>query len=457
MKQIKRLERLNLLEKLGFFAKEKPKRAIGIGIISVLILSLIAFSPRLIALVKQNIANSYISQSESQLLEIKSEIADEEATLDSNKSLYKDYDNYKKDIYVFKSSYDDLNRELQKYKSFYKNKNINAILSDFTKKKNSSKETFPEIIKKLSVEVAVSRGDIQEVMSIDKGLKDSLITFSAYVREIESLVSDKYTKLQIVNQKSKNQRVKERASLLFDTINMSKSTYLSSFDQLPKYSKDTEGKYDLSGLKGLKQIYDTTQSNFAQSQESVKRFDSYYSELNTQYYTIVTRHFNRTSTDFVTENNPEYREWQEQEIYTEKETRYKDEQYTATERKYKGSRIVNGTKEDIYENVSVTKTRQVPYTVDVQKTRTVTKNNGKPRTIQMPYQVYEYYYVVDRHDNNGITKHEKYAGKKHSKYDMFPTRWSYNSDQEVGYTVWKQLWNDDEGIVSGLNLNARLE
>lgn len=457
MKQIKRLKRLNLLEKLGFFVKEKPKRAIGIGITSVLILFLIAFSPSLIALAKQNIASSYISQSEAQLLEIKSAIADEEAALDSNKSLYKDYDKYKKDISIFKSSYDDLNRELQKYKSFYKNKNINAILSDFTKKKNSSKETFPEIIKKLSVDIAVSSGDVQEVMSIDNGLKDSLTTFSAYVSEIESLVADKYAKLQIVNQKGKNQRVKEKASLLFNTINLNKGTYLSSFEQLPKYSKDAEGKYDLYGLKGLKQRYDATQSNIAQAQESVKKFDSYYSELNVQYYTVVTRHFIRTNIDYVMENNPEYREWQEQENYTEKETRYKDEQYTVTERQYKGSRIVNGTKEDIYENVTLTKTRKVPYTVDVQKTRTVTKNNGKPRTIQVPYQVYEYYYVVDRHDNNGVSKNENYAGKKHTKYDMFSTRWSYNSDQEVGYTVWKQLWNDDEGIVRGLNLNARLE
>jgi hypothetical protein len=254
-------------------------------------------------------------------------------------------------------------------------------------------------------------------------------------------VKSRYDNLQIIQSKGKTTAVKNKANQCFTAISNARTSFINGLNSLKSYTNADQGTCTLAELKDIKQEYQSQASLLANTDASIDIFDRYWNELHEQYYTIVKNQYSTRDTDYVTEPNPQYREWTDTETYQDTET--------YTERVYVGSRIVNDQQEDIYE--TVTKTRPVT------RTRTVTKNNGQPQTISVPYDVYSFYFTVERHTLSGVTQTNVFTGKKHEKYDTSISVWSYEASQSSGYVEWKQLWNDDEGIVRGKNISPRLE
>jgi hypothetical protein len=258
----------------------------------------------------------------------------------------------------------------------------------------------------------------------------------AFKNSGQSMLDDKNKFVQIILNKGKNGRVKKNIQNKYSQIENNERDFLKKYDSVTKIEKKQIGQFSLSQLRDLLKNQNDLLKLLNKNKTLVSNFDNYYQELKNQYYTVVTRDYHRVSIDHVIEPNPAYHEWKETKTYQTTETRYKTESYK--------------------EN-NVTKTKKVPYTVNVTKKKTITKNNGKTKTIAVPYEVYKYYYTIEKTTPNGETSDDIYVGKKHAKYDSFIHSWSYDDEQEEGYTVWKQKWNDNQGIVKGFDLYPKLE
>lgn len=75
-----------------------PKRMIAIGIAFVLVLASIISSPYIIFYSKKHIAKGYLEKTDIQIQQIIAEHRETEEFLNTNKKLYKEYENYKQDL-----------------------------------------------------------------------------------------------------------------------------------------------------------------------------------------------------------------------------------------------------------------------------------------------------------------------------------------------------------------------
>lgn len=455
MKDIDRLKKLNFWEKLGFMMINNPKRMIAIGIAFVLVLASIISSPYIIFYSKKHIAKGYLEKTDIQIQQIIAEHRETEEFLNTNKKLYKEYENYKQDLKKHNDKLKDLQDEFADYNRKYETNQIEDVLKAFSyyKDKSKTRELFSDKLNKHSENFKFLKNEIHEVYDIHNALIANEINFKNLENNKGTIIDTREGQLEQVKIKGKNKRVKDKTQRLFKDLNDKVDVFSTKYASIEKFDNSIEGKYNIQELRQKLNTQNAVLSLYNNVYSSISSFDEYWKELNEQYYTIVVRHFHERETDYITEPNPNYREWTETEEYQTTETRYKTETYT--ERVYVGSRIVGDTKEDIYE--TVTETRQVPYEVPVTKTRLVTKNNGEPKTIRVPYDVYKHYYTIEKHTPNGVTKDNVYVGEKHEKYDFSIKSWNYKKEEEVGYVVWKQLWNDNEGILRGKNLNPRIE
>lgn len=432
-----------------------PKRMIAIGIAFVLVLALIISSPYIIFYSKKHIAKGYLEKTDIQIQQIIAEHRETEEFLNTNKKLYKEYENYKQDLKKHNDKLKDLQDEFADYNRKYETNQIEDVLKAFSyyKDKSKTRELFSDKLNKHSENFKFLKNEIHEVYDIHNALIANEINFKNLENNKGTIIDTREGQLEQVKIKGKNKRVKDKTQRLFKDLNDKVDVFSTKYASIEKFDNSIEGKYNIQELRQKLNTQNAVLSLYNNVYSSISSFDEYWKELNEQYYTIVVRHFHERETDYITEPNPNYREWTETEEYQTTETRYKTETYT--ERVYVGSRIVGDTKEDIYE--TVTETRQVPYEVPVTKTRLVTKNNGEPKTIRVPYDVYKHYYTIEKHTPNGVTKDNVYVGEKHEKYDFSIKSWNYKKEEEVGYVVWKQLWNDNEGILRGKNLNPRIE
>ena len=459
MKDVDRLKSLDLYEKIGFFIKKHLLKSISIGIILFLLVSLISCTSSLILSSKKNTAEGYLKQAEQNLTKYDDTIQSTQKLLAENPKLYKEYDKYSNEIEKSTRQYQTLKTEFINYQKKFDNKDIKEILINFShyKDKDNSRIIFPDKLTDNLKVVSVISNDVLEVNSLDKEFKTNMQAISSFKQNIETEQNKRNAELKDIEKNGKTISVKEKSKNLFENIIAKKNVFLNSYESIPRYSSSEEGKFTLQELKRFKSKYDDTLALIDKTNSALKDFDNYWNELHEQYYTVVTNNYFHKTKDYVTEPNPHFKEWQESEQYQDTETRYKTESYTEIKRVYVGSRVVGDKKQDIYENRTINKTKQVPYTVPVTKTRMVTRNNGKPRTISVPYDVYEHYYTIERHSKDGMTKAEKSVGKKHGKYDTLITSWKYASTEKIGYTIWKQLWNDNAGTITGQNVNPHLE
>jgi hypothetical protein len=455
MKDIDRLKRLNILERAGLFAKNSPGKLIALGIVFVLLLTLILFSPQLISMSRQHTAENYIKSTEPMLENTLRSIEHAGNTLEGNKQLFKEYEKYGREVSGFEDEYSGLREELDRCKSRLTEKNPEYVLKVFShyKDEEAGRVLFPDKVKQLDSVVASLFHEISEVIQLDQELESTCTSLSGFLKTVPGEYDTRKGKLEQILKNGKNARVTDQAKVLFDAISSGKEAFSAQYSKVPLYSAVEEGKYSLQELKAIREQQSGATALHEGFRQALSRLDSYWDELQDQYFTIVTRHYSQKSVDQVIEPNPRYREWTETENYQENETRYRTETYT--ERVYVGSRIVGDTKEDIYE--TQTKTRQVPYQEWVTKTRQVTRNNGESREIPVPYDVYQFFCTVEEHRTGGTSFVEKQAGQKHEKYDSSIQSWDYREDEEIGYVVWKQKWNDKAGLVTGKGVKAELE
>ncbi|QHI73851.1 hypothetical protein [Aminipila terrae] len=418
--------------------EEKSYQSINYNFTYILFIS---FVQSVTSMHKANIAENYITQSEVRLDKINSAITQGSNRLEQNSKLYKEYKLYSDRLDEEKEEYENLTSELEDIKEDFDHKKIKKVLYQFQSEEDGNDTIFSEKVAAMEKSVASFNKKTAEVIEIDKYLISQYPKFNAFKESLDERVKLRYDDLNIIQSKGKNVAVKNNVNMYFTQINDQKKRFINGLEHVKEYTSASQGSLSLNQLRHMKEKYLSQITLLKNVDSSIGTFDGYWGELHEQYYTVVKNHYSTRSTDYVTENNPKYKEWTETETYQDTET--------YTEKVYVGSRIVDDKKEDIYEDV----TKQRPVT----KTRTVTKNNGQPVTISVPYDVYTFYYTLEKHTPNGVTKTTKEVGDKHEKYDTSITSWDYNQDEEIGYVEWKQLWDDNSGILRGKNLSPRLE
>lgn len=455
MKDIDKLKRLNLLERLGLFIKQSIPRALVLCIALLLGCILLILSPQIISLSRQQLAKNYIEKIEPKFSDTRISINKVAQALEQNRQLYKEYEKYFKEISAIESQYNNLELQLNNCRSKLEAKDPEYVLKAFSHFKDKDKQRLllTDQLKDLDSFVKPVSEEIYQIQQLDKNLKSLSQTLTSNSEIITKEYTQNENKLKNILQNAKNERVKEKSNKFFSAYATSKDAFSVKYSSIPHYDMGDEGKYNLKELESIKTIFSKAAELYKTYQSSQSVFDTYWKELQTQYYSVVVKHYSNMSIDNVIENNPQFKEWTETETYSDYETRYRTESYT--ERVYVGSRVVGDSREDIYENQ--TRTRQVPYQEMVTKSRQVIKNNGQPRQITVQYDLYSYYYCVEIHRPDGKELVDKEAGKKHEKYDKDIRKWEYKKDEEIGYVIWKQKWNDDAGKVTGNGIKAYLE
>lgn len=441
MTDIQLLKRLTLWEKLGWLVKKRKKKVIKVIITILLVFFFISFIQSIVSTNQANVAENYITESEARLEQINSTINQVSNRLENNAKMYKEYEIYDEQIGEQKDDYESLTSELADIRKDFDHKEIKKVIYQFQHDEDEKNIIFSDKIAAMEKSVAGFNEKTAEVIELDKYLISKYPKFSEFKESLDDRLKLRFDNLNIIQSKGKNARVKNNANMYFTQINEQKKRFINGLDHVKEYTSDSHGSLSLTELRQMKEKYLLQNTLLKDVNSSIANFDNYWSELHSQYYTIVKNQYSTKSTDYVTENNPKYKEWTETETYEDTET--------YTEKVYVGSRIVDDQKEDIYEDV----TKERPVT----KTRTVTKNNGQPETISVPYDVYTFYYTVEMHRPNGVTSTSEEAGEKHEKYDTSVTSWDYNQSEEIGYVEWKKLWDDDAGILRGKNLSPRLE
>ena len=412
-REISTLRNKNFFERVGNDYLKNPKKYIARIIVCFLALITIVSIPFVTMNIKYSLNKKKITKQIEVLNNYKNDILEVNNYLSNNKDYFKDYDVYKESIAQETKDINNLEKETNNihYKSKEFSDNFKLVNDTFDKEKE---------------DLTSIKSELEEVVNIT----NEQISLTTNILNVENQYNKELKDLNVINtdilSNKKNDRVSNKSKDFVKSYENNYKNITSKYNDFIKITNNEKGFYNINELKQLKESNSFFNDNYNGMVNNKKNYESYYNLLLDQYYTIVTENDYKKTTESVTEPNPSYREWNEQESYTDYETKYKTETYT--DRVYKGSRMVGDTKQDIYENV--TKTKQVPYQVEVQKTRTVTKNNGQGTTTQ----------TVD-------------LAKKHAKYDSLS--YSFSGNDRVGYTEWKQKYNDE--LVTGFNLNPYIE
>lgn len=441
MTDLQMLKNMNLWEKIGWvMVNDKQKmKTIFLGII-IFIISITAFFT-ILKTDEYNRATNYIVQSETRLNRLQENYLNIFTRLDENRKLYKEYDIYNAKYIAERREYKRLVDKLDSIKKDYFNNEMNDVIDAFELIDEETKLSIIERIANLEQTTSPLNADTAEVIEIDKELFALYAKCSKHASDLEKEFKTYTIRNEAIQLKGKNDVVKANGKRLFEQVNDNKYKFVSKMSGLNPYKVEDQGKYTLDELRDIKKNNLELVALLDQSLDSNKAFNHYWDTLQEQYYTIVTKNYYKKSTERIKEDNPEYEEWIEDEEYEDEET--------YTERVYVGSRIVNDKKEDIYEDV--TKTRSVT------RTREVTKNNGEPEKITVNYEVYTFYINIEKHTPKGVETTVEKVGEKHEARDNDYKKWDYKEDQKIGYVEWKKLWDDEESIVRGRHITPRLE
>lgn len=453
-KDVNHLSKKNMLEKLGDFTANNPRQVMFIGTILSFILVLILASPYIINVSQKSTVEKYLNKTDVRLTEIKTELNNVNNTLNSNKKIYVDYDYYIKEVLRYDKEFDVLKEDYLKLKRDFENNKTKEVLKEFThyKDKDKKRVLFTDRLEGSYISYDKLQKDVFEVKSLDADLLSKESLFKSFEKRKPEILQSQSDLLKQIKINGKNQRVKEKSERLYSLLALSYDEFSEQNSKINLYSPQ-RGSLNLTKLKELSFAFEKINNAYFKVNNDIESFSHYWNELHEEYYTKIVKNYYDKKIDYVVEPNPLYKEWTEQESYTDTETKYKTETYI--ERVYVGSRIVGDSKQDIYENQ--TKTKEVPYEVPVTKTRSVTKNNGQPRTVSVPYDEYHFYYTREKVSQTDRLTENIEVGKKHAKYDTFCKSWNYNQDEQEGYVVWKQYWNDNEGIQKGKGIYPVLE
>lgn len=440
MNDLQELKRLSLLERLGLFYNKHQKVVFGVFI--AFLIFVIGNRMLTITIARNEVvsAEDYITQAQKHMQTIHSNLEGLSDYLSDNAGHFKAYAAYKSQLSEKYKTYQNLEIRLDDFDKDLKKKNTENILYNFEDKGNR-KVRFPDEISLLEKDLESFKLEIEDIVKLDSYLITESSTLSDDQAAIVEKVNSRHEKLLIIQSKGKTKVVKNKAKAYFDQIDSNLLKFKNSMVTIKPYTIYDQGSLTLDELKRLQQSYTSQRTLLDNIDGSIKNFDNYWNELQEQYYTVVIDQFVEKSIDYVEEANSEYSEWNETEYY--ESTEY------YTEEVYVGSRIVGDKQQDIYERV----TKERPVT----KSRTVRKDNGKPKRISVPYDVYSYYYTVEKYTSLGSNEDNILAGSKHEKYDNAIKKWQYSFNQAVGYIRWKVKWDDNEGIVEGMNLNPKLE
>lgn len=440
MNDLERLKKKNLLERVGLFAKYNKTALISLIIIFVIIqvvasqlMSLSGTGDRISLKLQLNRTNEALNEMNVSLSQVYGEFEDQSEWL-------KDREKYKNTLDALQGRSEQISSELSVIERDLQAKDkdkIKAYLS-LSKRENGLKlGIIEEINKSLS---SVSE-EMHEILQISQYLSTKSQSIVAYESKAEADLKERYQYLALVDEKGKTPSVKKRLNDAFTKINDCLADYKKTLKDVKVFDEESRDQYTLSELQSLKIATEKSDELITKTDQAIDFFDRYLKELQEQYYTVVIGQYRLADLDFITEPNPKFKEWQEKETYQDQEW--------YTEREYVGSRIVNNQQEDIYENVKKSRI--------VTKTRKVLKDNGLPRTITVSYDVYSYYYKVDKYTPQGVTTESIRSGQKHEKYDRNIESWDYKPYESVGYVRWKQLWNDEQGMIVGTNVKPKLE
>lgn len=440
MNDLQELKRLSLLERLGLFYIKHQKVVLGVFIAFLILVIGNRMLSITIARNEVVAAEDYITQAQKHMQTIHSNLEGLSEYLSDNAGHYKAFEAYKSQLSEKYKTYQNLEDRLADFDKDLNKKNTENILYNFEDKGNR-KVSFPDEISLLEKDLESFKLEIEDIVKLDSYLISESTKLSEDQETIVEKINSRHEKLSIIQSKGKTKAVKNKAKAYFDQMDSNLAKFKNSMVTIKPYTIYDQGSLTLDELKKLQQSYTSQRTLLDSIDGSIKNFDNYWNELQEQYYTVVIDQFVEKSTDYVEEANPEYSEWNETEYY--ESTEY------YTEEVYVGSRIVGDKQQDIYERV----TKERPVT----KSRTVKKDNGEPKRISVPYDVYSYYYTVEKYTLLGSSEDNILAGSKHEKYDNAIKKWQYSFNQAVGFIRWKVKWNDNEGIVEGLNLNPKLE
>lgn len=440
MNNLERLKKKNHLERIGFFVKYNKFVIISLIIIVLIInlaisqiVGLAGSGSRILLKLQLDHAREELNEMNDSLLQVYGEFKSQSEWL-------KDRDKYKKTLDAIQGRSYQIETELNVVEKDLKAKNKEKI-SAYLKLSREENGLKSSIIEDMNNSLSSLSNEIDEILIISQYLTEKSQGILAYESKAELALKERYQYLAIIDEKGKTPNVKKRLNEAFTGINDSLSEYKKTIKDVKLFNEESRGHYSLSELQNLKIASEKTDELVAITDRAIDFFDRYLKELQDQYYTVVTEQYRMFDIDFIAEPNPQYKEWQEKETYQDQEW--------YTEREYVGSRIVNNRQEDIYEDVRKSRI--------VTKTRKVLKDNGLPRTITVAYDVYTYYCKADKYTPQGVTTESYYLGKKHEKYDHDIKSWDYSPSERIGYIQWKQLWNDEKGMIRGTDVKPKFE
>ena len=294
--------------------------------------------------------------------------------------------------------------------------------------------------------------EVQAIYDYQNQLIENWSQINHHRESVQTSWKTEIEKHDAIQQNSPYPRVQNTGKNKFNQLKIALMTFKETKDENTPFNKADIGKYNYTQITNLVNILEKITGKYDKYLTHLSDFNQYYDLLIEQYYSTVTNQSSSSNLAYESEPNPVFREWQETETYTDTETYYESESYssTCTETSYKNTTtIINGKavtrSVPVSRSVPCTKTRQVSKTRPVTRTRSVTRNNGEPRNVDVPYTTFTFYYSVELVDPSG-KKHERRSSGNVKIQGTNPSTpgYNYGQNEQIGYVVWKEKWNDQE-------------
>ncbi|MDX2303355.1 MAG: hypothetical protein NW226_11175 [Microscillaceae bacterium] len=435
--EIRYLQEISWEEKLGFFLLQKGFKILFWVTGSVVLLLGLTF---FVHLVKQNNASRLIDTAESTRTQTLNLLREKKDFLHERSSYFKEKDFYDR----------ALDRQIHFYQAL--SADIEALQAE--KSSDVIRKFKTGLLRKFQPNSKSQKliQEIEQVFEAQNYLIENWTKLSAYREGLDSQWQNEEIKHQEIQDHSPYERVRQQGKKNFDRLDKSFGIFKNHYDQNQRFGRAEIGKYNFVQIQAfLKTLEDVKQkhADFVNFREAL---DRYYNLLQVQFYTKIIAQYTRSTLTYESEPNPAFREWTETETYSDTETYYESQSYSATctETNYETrTTIVNGKavtrSVPLSHSVPCTKTRQVSKTRPVTRTRSITKNNGEARYVDVPYTTFSFYYTRERVTPQGKTQSEQNSGSiKLKGSNPSEPDYTYKTDEQIGYVIWKEKWNDQE-------------
>lgn len=391
MNYFQQLKNFNLLEWYGTLLKKDQKKVIAI--FSILLIGMILLlRPVIINAYQFYLADRYIKEAQPSLDAIASDIEKGTEFLERNKTRYKELELYQTRLGEEKEKFKNLTSKFDVIKNDLENKEVENVLWKFETKTEEKTILFQDRITSLAAEVESINSDIFEVIELDRNLLSSYDEFTQYKEKLPDVLKKQYDSLLLILEKGRTDLVKDKAKKYYADLSESAAGFNSGLDRLTPFTKEEQGEFSLAELRGLTENYKQQNSLLLTSKSDMGDFYGYLNKLKTQYYSIVTKQYSETITEYKTERNPKYDRFDE--------------------------------------------------------------DSKEPEMISVPYEFDEFYYTEQWYYPSEVTTNEVCSGRRSARNYSFYDQWRYQPNEQVGYVQWKPLW--DDVILTGMNLSPVL-